>query len=419
MKRFTLLLILLLSSFAVIANNSIDNNIKWISDEDAYVTTITNAVIYEFPYAVVYYPQRVKKDDKDIIRKVISYENYSQKIIKKPKSYKVRGFANNVADPNYDTYAIEIKGKIYLLPSKYVNDNSIINEVNKNLCFKYNSYTSKINAYIHERDSLKAKYLPICEQEFQHYYKLKQSLPAIIDSLTYKIQAEEDRIHTEWYESLTTSAKNASKKISIDSFFLGAPNTASGCDLTFHYTNKSPNKTIKYLYLSCSFYNAVNDIVSCTARHKRIFDGVDTGPVHPGEKSGGIWDCVIYNWSAKLAKIESILIEYLDGTSTSISASDVNLLLTSPSNNNDIIKKAIEPYTKQLLESKEQLQLSRVRSRIWNKRYMAIKENSFYELSKNDVGSYKSLFRQLYKIEYDREILTEEFEDFKSRNFMK
>ena len=136
MKRFTLLLILLLSSFAVIANNSIDNNIKWISDEDAYVTTITNAVIYEFPYTVVYYPQRVKKDDKDIIRKVISYENYSQKIIKKPKSYKVRGFANNVADPNYDTYAIEIKGKIYLLPSKYVNDNSIINEVNKNLRFK-------------------------------------------------------------------------------------------------------------------------------------------------------------------------------------------------------------------------------------------------------------------------------------------
>lgn len=408
MKRFTLLLILLLSSFAVIANNSIDNNIKWISDEDAYVTTISNAVIYEFPYTVVYYPQRVKKDDKDFIRKVISYENYSQQIIKKPKSYKVRGFANNVADPNYDTYAVEIKGKIYLLPSKYVNDNSIINEVNKKLCFKYNSYTSKINAYIHERDSLKAKYLPICEQEYQRHIQLKASLPATIDSI-------ETRILTEWYNSIPQSAQNASKLLSINYFHLHSQNSVGGCDLSFYFTNKS-SKTIKYLYVDCLFFNAVDDIVSCTARYSRVFDGVVTGPVHTGEKGGGIWDCVIYNWSAKYAKIKSITICYLDNTSISINSNDVKHLLKSPYIEDGLglsyLKANTEKFETQLSSSSKQIE-------IWKNRIDNLKNNSFFEASKKELGVYKSLFNHLYKLEYDREILTEEFEDFKSRNFMK
>ena len=97
----------------------------------------------------------------------------------------------------------------------------------------------------------------------------------------------------------------------------------------FVYKNKS-KKTIKYLSWTCSFYNAVHDKVACDIRGYTSFTGKDTGPVEPGEEGGGIWECVIYDWAADYMKVESVSIIYMDGSTTSIGASDIKYLLNGP-----------------------------------------------------------------------------------------
>ena len=423
MKRLKCLFILLAAySFAAVANDNIYNSIKWISSEDAYVTTIANSIIYEIPETIVYYPALSEKDKNSITRQIIPYEDYTQKIIKKPKTFKVRGYANKIKNINFDTYAVEIKKKIYLLPAEYVADNSLINKVNKELNDIRNTYLTRINACILERDSIKAIYLPICEKEFQKYNQEELSLPATIDSTKTQMRLNESKLRTEWYNSLPKSAKNAYSKLSINMLMIHEPNSASGCNLTFYYTNNALNKTIKYLEFVCQFYNAVNDIVSCTARHRSSFDGIDTGPIYAGQSGGGIWERVIYNWSAKYAKINSILITYLDGSQTSIKANDIKYLLTSPSNKNstvyNLIKQNNQKYEFLISQYEEQLRLSRIKSKIWAKRIKGLNNHTFHETGLDDVGAFKFMFGRLHQIECDYITLTEEFNKFKLCNFI-
>lgn len=415
MRHLYILFVFSIFSLISMAQNSVDNHIKWISDNNTHVTTIANAIAYELPYSVVYYPERANKNDKDLIRQTISYENYLQKIIKKPKSFKVRGFANNKEQFHFDTYIIEIKGLTYLLPATYVADNSVIDNANQALTNSYNALSSKISKYINERDSIKALYLPICEQKVQYYHDLGSTLPNTIDSIKNKIRSERNVEYINWYNLLPNSAKIASKKLSVKHIKLHPQNSVGGCDLSFEFTNTSPNKTIKYLYLTCDFYNAVNDIVICKTRYTKGFIGECTGPISPGESIHASWECVIYNWSARNAKINSIKIVYLDNSSTTISGADCEYLFSNPNNRisiDDHIKAAIGPYESQLSDCAKQ-------ANRWRERIKYFEDNTFYEGSKNDIGEYCKLFSILHNIEYDCESAKEEFEEFKQRNFMK
>lgn len=115
------------------------------------------------------------------------------------------------------------------------------------------------------------------------------------------------------------------KSVKITTTKLSSPNSAGGCDATIYYKNIS-NKTIKYFDWTGYCINAVGDRVLCEIRRDEIYRGRDTGPVRPGKYSGGTWDCIIYNWSAKKIILTGVEIEYTDGSYLNISQNELKYI---------------------------------------------------------------------------------------------
>lgn len=105
------------------------------------------------------------------------------------------------------------------------------------------------------------------------------------------------------------------------------PNSAGGVDFSIVWQNTS-NKVIKYCYFTVVPYNAVEDAVSCTIRRESEFTGKVTGPINPGQWNGEgrSWECAWYNRSIVKAKLKSIKIDYIDGTSEKLSGEDVKYI---------------------------------------------------------------------------------------------
>lgn len=115
------------------------------------------------------------------------------------------------------------------------------------------------------------------------------------------------------------------KSIKITSAYLSKPNSVGGVDAYVYYKNIS-DKTIKYLTWYGYAINAVGDRVACTIRRDYEFAGKDTGPIKPGKKGGGVWECAWYNSTAKLLQIASVHIEYMDGESLFINSDQMSLI---------------------------------------------------------------------------------------------
>ena len=119
---------------------------------------------------------------------------------------------------------------------------------------------------------------------------------------------------------------NAVKKtIKITSAYLGRPNSASGVDAYFYYKNLS-DKTIKYLVWEGYPMNSVGDRVGCDIRGYQDYRGKDTGPVKPGKSSGGCWGCAWYNSTAKKLVLTGIDIEYMDGSTFTITENEIEYI---------------------------------------------------------------------------------------------
>lgn len=358
MKRLILFLLLTLGTTTLFAQA--ESKIRYIADTDKYVVTTPKSLIYELPGRPVFYSWRLHYMGET--RYVVDYLDYKTKSLKKPQTLLVRGFANRHRQLNYDTYAVEYKGRLYFLPCESVADNSLLDSTNAALVAEHQRLTQMQADTRAELDSLILHTTNECKQQIAHHQGLKESLPLVIDSVKNKAKADYKALEKawidKWYNTLPQSTKNAFKKIAITTAELSKPNSAAGCDYTFNYVNNS-NKTIKYLFWEGTFYNAVNDIVSCEIRNYHTFRGKDTGPVAPGESGGGVWDCVIYNWSADYVKLSSVSIIYMDGSKTSIGAGDIKRLTTMPSQwdfwneygtEYEAVTKATQSYEIQLYE---------------------------------------------------------------------
>lgn len=355
MKRALFSFVLLF--VALLSYAQVSDSVTWIEEEDNFVITQPKTTIYALPGNVTFYTWRVIYNGE---RAQVNYDDFKTKKVKKPQRLVVRGFANRHKQLEYDTYVVEYKEKLYFLPRVGVEDNSIIDSVNAALTAEYKLLTEGVRATKYELDSLVAKYSDECERQIVYLSNLKETLPMVIDSVRQKAKADykalEEQEYQAWYNTLPKSTQRAFSKLAITEAQLSSPNSAAGCDYTFAYVNNS-DKTIKYLYWDGVFYNAVDDVVYCEIRDFCSFRGKDTGPVAPGESGGGVWDCVIYNWSADYVKLSSVKIVYMDGTSTTIGASDIRRLLTMPSSwdfyekygsEYDAETKAVAPYTRQL-----------------------------------------------------------------------
>ena len=116
-KRTVLFILLILISLSAYADMY---SIKWILDENKFVTTKPNATVYQVgTYKKEKYDTwfaNLRKDSKFRTRNIIDYTSHKTKNIKKARTFKVRGFANKNKQFHYDTYVIEIKGYLYYLP---------------------------------------------------------------------------------------------------------------------------------------------------------------------------------------------------------------------------------------------------------------------------------------------------------------
>ena len=200
-----------------------------------------------------------------------------------------------------------------------------------------------------------------------------------------------------------------------------SPNSAAGCDAIFVYKNKS-KKTIKYLSWTCSFYNAVHDKVACDIRGYTSFTGKDTGPVEFGEEGGGLWECVIYDWAADYMKIEGISITYLDGSTTSISDSDIKHLLSGPNYNKFTEENGIESEVvgRASQSLREELRQAENFMDDWKERLDLFTKGIYTQLTAYDSNvEHKELYRRLDKIQKDMAIYKHKLEEFEKKNLLR
>lgn len=420
MKRLFLSLLLAFATLSLYPQA--ESMVTWIGEEENFVVSLPKTTLYRLPGDPSYYSWRVNYVKET--RSAIDYDTYKTKLLKKPQTLLVRGYANRNRQMEYDTYVVEYKDKLYFLPSHYVENNHLLESLNGDMGREYESMTTRYGEAKCELDSLVGHYTKVCEEQCDYYRKLNESLPAIIDSV--KNQAKIDYRNLEqleydrWYNSLPQSTKRAAQRLSITEARLCSPNTAGGCDYVFTYINNS-SKSIKYLYWEGDFYNAVDDLVFCDIRDYCTFRGKDTGPVAPNESGGGLWDCVIYNWSAEYVKLSEVTIIYMDGTSVNIGATDIKRLTTMPSEADfflqygseyDAVKKAARPYEKELVESTGNI-------RLWEERLIYLQRGNYTYPFTYQNEEYQRVFDRISGLYNESRSLHSKIEKFERNNMLK
>lgn len=261
-----------------------------------------------------------------------SYSN-EKKVIKQSKNLDVVGFMNITKNLFYDSYIINYSGKYYCISKDNVIDNTLLDEKNDSINKEYSILQKKCENFLNEYEKEYASLLKKASDSIDYYTieinRTSYKIDSIIKLKRNKAADSLDKIKEKWYNKLSPSGKKSSEIFHINNASLSSPNSAGGCDVYFNYTNLH-KKTIKYLHWTGFAKNAVNDIVSCDIRDRSSFSGKDTGPVLTGEDGGGVWDCMIYNFSARELVLSNISIEYLDGSRHSIGRNDIKLLIEKP-----------------------------------------------------------------------------------------
>lgn len=263
----------------------------------------------------------------------VNPEFFKPKKISKPTDLVVTGFIKTAKHINYDLYCVLYNGKLYFAYPSDVIDNTLIEEKNRQIEEHYSHLLEDLASKQSEFDKLIAKKESEIEVALQEVQRRKDNYEALVDSLYNEMATNKlgpmKEAYARWYDGLSPSAKKAANIVAITKSTLYSPNSAGGCDYNMEFTNNS-NKTIKYLYWYGNVYNAVGDKVECVIKDTYSFVGRFTGPYGPGESGGSMWECIIYNRSAKEMRISSIKVNYTDGTSVSISQKDVAEIIGAP-----------------------------------------------------------------------------------------
>ncbi|MBO4997062.1 MAG: hypothetical protein J6D02_03580 [Lachnospira sp.] len=145
------------------------------------------------------------------------------------------------------------------------------------------------------------------------------------DAKTKVTNADDLRKASEKYNKLDkeqtekNNVKKAKNSIKITKKYFDM-NSVGGCDVYIYGTNTS-GKSIDYISFTVSYYNAVGDSLSDSISHDRTKCLQYTGPIAPGASfgSGKYWSAAWYNTTTNSFKIDSVEIEYEDGTTQTVS----------------------------------------------------------------------------------------------------
>lgn len=152
-------------------------------------------------------------------------------------------------------------------------------------------------------------------EEIKDFYKEDEEISKLLSEISkLKQNKEKEEKEKQKIEEIKSSVK-------VTKVWTDTPNSAGGVDLYINWKNLS-DKVIKYAYFTVVPYNSVNDIVTCTIRDYADFQAqADNGPYSKGQGNTGTgyyWENAWYNHSIKGAKLKSVRIIYMDGTTLDI-----------------------------------------------------------------------------------------------------
>ncbi len=122
------------------------------------------------------------------------------------------------------------------------------------------------------------------------------------------------KISNIYFSALPSPTLSCASVLDIFDMSTSEPNSAGGVDVSVSFENTS-DKIIKYIYFTVVPYNAVDDAVYSEIGGKSASTLKITGPISQDDSevsytSENVW----YNSTVTRAQIESVNIEYMDGT---------------------------------------------------------------------------------------------------------
>lgn len=150
--------------------------------------------------------------------------------------------------------------------------------------------------------------------EIKDYYISDTEISNLLSEVTTLQKTQDEQ------EQESKKIEEIKSSIKVTKVWTASPNSAGGVDLYVNWKNLS-DKVIKYAYFTITPYNSVNDTVTCTIRHYSSFTAQDEGPYNKGQGTNGsgyYWENAWYNHSIKGAKLQSVRIMYMDGSSLDI-----------------------------------------------------------------------------------------------------
>lgn len=245
----------------------------------------------------------------------------------------VVGFARTEERTGYDLYIVRDAEGLYYLEAASCSDRSLLEDFNAGIPEGYEALQEELASKRADFEYRLTRKLEEIRRDRVALEEWNRLSPARADSAAAvradAMEAGLKERYDAWYAGLSPSAKRVAKFLRIEASELGRPNDFSGCDYSLWYDNLS-QKTVKYLNWNGNVYNAVGDRVSCEIRRTGQFSGRSTGPVGPGERGGGVWEAVVYNWSAKEMRLSGIRIQYMDGSTVSVTGEDAVAVTGGP-----------------------------------------------------------------------------------------
>lgn len=138
--------------------------------------------------------------------------------------------------------------------------------------------------------------------------------------------AEEAAVIVESAKAKQAEAKKAAARaiIRVTKVEVSGHDYAGGVSIYFNFINKS-DKVIKRVNFGVQFYNAVDEVVTCEIARDYTNYCYKTGPYNPGQ---GLTDYSwswgkYYNWDIKYAKLTSLNVEFMDGSSVYFDSEEI------------------------------------------------------------------------------------------------
>ena len=115
------------------------------------------------------------------------------------------------------------------------------------------------------------------------------------------------------------------------------PDSVGGVSVLIRFVNLG-DKTIKYARFQVVSYNEVGDVVASEIGNRHEVNLEYTGPAQPGKDCQGAWASVWYNSTIHRPHIVGVTVEYMDGSSATVKAEQIQSLFVEPRMNQERCK---------------------------------------------------------------------------------